>query len=172
MLVGLARTMDERSIICFQEKRNEGVVIYAVIYQQCDNSLVGRTLAAFLKKVMLVSFMEIGPEAEYKENRIVCHGFGDMVARFVKKMKKDKRGDFYLSPATANQRESYVYYVTKMDEGVRVQVKGQKNRRALEVERENLTTEMSIKEFVDMCEKGILMGRREASKGYLKIIGI
>lgn len=142
------------AMVCFQERRSEKVVIYAVVYQQCSNTLVCHNLAAFLKKILLVNSMEIGPEAEYKDNRIVCHGFGDMVARFVKKMKKDKRGDFYLSPATSNKRGSYFCHVTNTAQGVCVQVKGQQNKRALEAEKEDLTSEMSIEEFVSMYERG------------------
>ena len=151
--------MEARSITYFQERRNSDIAIHAVIYQQCDGSLEGSgsKLAAFLKRVLILTSMERGPEAEYKDNKIVCHGFGDLVARFIKKLKKDKRGDFYLNPAiAADKKEGYVYYVTIADSEVFVQVRGLQwtERGNVEMIDDNLTSEMSIDEFVSLCETG------------------
>lgn len=149
--------MEKRSIIYFQERRNASIAINAVIYQECNGSLegVGHALACFLEKVLLVSTMEIGPEAESRGDRIVCYGFGDLVARFVKKLKKDKRGDFYLHPATADQKESIIYYVTNTREGIVVQIQGmQCENVTLERSSENhsRTIEMCVDDFIRLCK--------------------
>lgn len=130
------------------------VIIYAVIYQYSDGYLggVGRWLAMFLKRVLLVSEMEIGHEAEEK---IVCHGLGDLVARFIRKFRKDKRWTLRVEAVTDGMEADYMYYVTDTDEGIQVQVKGVREEecKVAGVEKigDYLSAEMSVDQFVEMC---------------------
>ena len=67
-------------------------MVYASIITEGDGQLsgVGSNLADFLKHVQLVNCLEIGSEAEIKkEGAIICHGFGDMVARYIREFKDD-----------------------------------------------------------------------------------
>ena len=100
--------------------------------------------------------MEIGPEAEEKENRIVCHGFGDLVARFVRKFNQDEPGDFSMLQAAVHSFDAQcTFFVTNTDEGIRVQVdrlmRGDVTAEmTAEMISQGLTTEMSIDEFLEL----------------------
>ena len=150
--------MTTKSVIYFQERRQESTVTYAIIWQKWDGELegVGFWLAGFLKKVLLVSFMEIGPEAEEKENKVVCHGFGDLVTRFIRKYNKDKPSDFrILHPTSVMLADvDFTYFVLNTDEGIQVQVKGCMDGYEVTVEMisERLTAKMSIDEFLKLCD--------------------
>ena len=148
--------MTTESVIYFQERKQESTVTYAIIWQRWDGELegVGCWLAGFLKKVLLVSFMEIGPEAEEEENRIVCHGFGDLVTRFIRKYNQDKPSDFrVIHPASVMLDDAeFTYFVLNTDKGIRVQVKGCMDGYEVAVVSERLTAEISIDEFLKLCD--------------------
>ncbi|MHA2064318.1 MAG: hypothetical protein ACXABY_08055 [Candidatus Thorarchaeota archaeon] len=132
--------MGTRSLIYFQERDSDGtIVIYVVIYQQWDGypqGGVGERLATFLKNAVLVNGVPY-PAPEMKEEKFMCNGFDDLVARFIRKHKEDKAGGFYIYPAIPNQDQDYNYYVTNTDDGIKVKV--------------NKSPEMTIDEFYKMC---------------------
>ena len=66
----------------FEERRNGRTVLYLMIHQRHDGYLKGegRFLATFLKRVQLVSSRHIFTK---EGDRIVCSGFGDLVARYL-----------------------------------------------------------------------------------------
>ena len=131
--------------------------MYAVIWQMFDGYLsgVGAWLANFLQQVLLVSWMEIGPEAEERENRIVCHGFGDLVARFIRRVKINLVTSVCVCPAVAGDYDAhYFYYVINTDEGIRIQVDGLSDgdhNTTVDMISERLTVEMSVDKFVGLC---------------------
>ena len=155
--------MSDHSLIFFQEEVRGDTVVYAVVYQSNGGTLkgVGRQLAGFLKKVVLVRCSEIVGNEE--EGSIVCYGFGDLVARFIRKFKKDESCDFYLFPANASAAGTaeapsgrYTnYFVTfKAEEGICVQVYGLQADDAavsIRMSSKNSTIQMSVDRFVEIC---------------------
>jgi hypothetical protein len=151
--------MGTRSVIYFQERRKNGrIVIYAVVYQQYDGYLsgVGKELATFLKAVKFIELM-VGLVVEPENvDMIICNGFGDLVARFIQKFKKDAPYKFYVSSATLDQDQEYSYYVVNTDEGIRVKVCGiSEDEVPAEMREDTRTTiEMSVDDFVKISCSG------------------
>ena len=126
-------------------KVGRGIGTYLTVYQHWNGMLegCGRALATFLKDVVLViNGIQINPESECKENMIVCNGFCDLVARFIRKHKEDMPGDLYINSAVDSME--FNYYVINTDEGIRIKV-----------EHDTIKAVMSIDQFVDLCGGGI-----------------
>ena len=151
--------MGTRSLIYFQEKRNDGIiVIYIVIYQQYDGYLavVGRTLATFLKAVKMVNGFAMAPEVNYSEGDIICNGFGDVVAQFIQQHKQVKEVPYDFLPATFDiypavydqyVLQDYDYYVTydRVNNTFTVKVDSYD-------EEEQYEAEMSVEQFAQLCD--------------------
>ena len=94
--------MGTSSLIYFQQRySNSETHIYAVIYQQNDGYLAGvdHILASFLKKVKFVNGFQVFPAPNYNESEIICNGFDDLVAQFIKRHKEIKPVPFQSPPA-------------------------------------------------------------------------
>ena len=129
-----------KSLIFFQYLYKEEVSIEAVVYQQWSGDLegVGCTLATFLNNVVIGPIEY--PKPEYKKNAILCNGFDDVVARYIRMHREDKSyHPFYIYPAIAGQKEEYNYYVTYKNDAESISVKV------------NDSNEMSIDEFLELC---------------------
>lgn len=148
-----------RSVIVFQERCNGRMVTYMVLWKRLDDyfSGFGQALAIFLKHMLLVDGLQINPEAEHKDNMIVCNGFGDLVARFIAKHKCNQpTDDIILCPAVVARGEdaAIIYYVTHSDEGICVQVVGHKWEPRLCI----YNLKMSIDKFVKITLHGVDTG--------------
>ena len=129
LCVFIATITGTRSLIFFADSSG----VYAVIYQQWGGELegVGYTLATFLKNVVYRDVLE--------EDKIICCGFGNLVGRYVRKIKEDKSGHpFYLCPNDPGLEEEYNYHVQWKGGKVLIQV--------------NNSGKMSVDEFFKICE--------------------
>jgi hypothetical protein len=130
--------MGTRSLLVFQERYGDKLLVYVIIYQQYDGypSGVGKMLSTFLKKVRLINGIRGGePDPE----KIECNGFDDLVARFIRLHKKDEPGNFYIVPEQSGYGEEFTYYVTFI------------NGKDLSV-KVNESEEMTLDQFEEFCK--------------------
>lgn len=122
------------SLIFFESQHCD---VHAVIYQQWGGGLdgVGYTLATFLKRVQILTYHR---DEEY-DTDIYCNGFSDLVARYIRKLKRDQPGHtFYIFPNISDVEEEYIYRVQATAAGaIQVQV--------------NNSSKMSIDQFMKLC---------------------
>ena len=147
---GDALEMGTSSLIYFQEPGYHHTEVYAVIYQQNEGYLtgVGRVLASFLKKVKLVNGFTLCPAPNYNEGEIICNGFDDVVAQFIRRHKEVKPvpfqsppSPFYIFPAVEGQEEEFTYYVTNNGNSITIRVNNYEAK----------SEEMTIEEFYQLC---------------------
>lgn len=133
--------MGTTSLIYFQEKRADGtIVIYVIVYQHFDGYLsgVGRNLATFLTAVKMVNGFDMVSEANYNEGDIICNGFGDLAAQYIKKYEKENPR--ICETSCVGDREEFTYYVTYNT-----------TSGCLTVKLDGFDVEMSPKQFEQLC---------------------
>ena len=126
------------SLIFFTNESNCNCTVHAVIYQQWGGDLegVGYTLATFLKHAV-VGYTSYERD---EEKKIVCCNFGNLVARYISKVKGSNPGHpFYLCPNIPGLEEEYNYHVlwNRNDSLIHVRV--------------NNSSKMSVDEFLKLC---------------------
>lgn len=120
--------MDTRSLIYFKDSKGK---IYVVIHQQFNGfpDNVGSLLAVFLLNIT---------KSEYPFYKKPCHGFGDVVARYI--TQKSHENGFEILPSDTSPNTKYNYTVTYHSlEEITVSF--------------NDGDEMSVKDFEKYCEK-------------------
>ncbi|CAE7573170.1 unnamed protein product [Symbiodinium natans] len=82
--------------------------VYACIYFQCDGyyTSLGVRLAEFLKTCKLVN----GLSGEPDDGKIICNGFGCLVAQFISHFKTGA-GHLYMFPTDCKLEMEFVYIV-------------------------------------------------------------
>lgn len=134
--------MGTHALVVFEENTSQGPVRYIVVYFQFDGYLkgVGKELVSFLRSCVIVNGVSSRDEEKCeKENKILCNGFGCLVAQYVAKHKTGPL-HFYVMPFTSKLEQEYNYIVT-YDEKSKDQI-------TISV---NDSKKMSLEEFEKCC---------------------
>ena len=137
--------MGTGGLVLFRSVRGGKPAVYACIYFQCDGyyQSLGVRLAEFLMSCKLVNGLGL-PSAD-DEGKIICNGFGCLVAQFVAQFKT-RPGHLYFFPADGKLDMEYVY-VVEHDCNASGQVLSVKAWRGSDPQQENGAKSMSPADF-------------------------